>query len=212
MVDAVVVEPRTRDSAIPSPMTNSEEQEAKFVEHLRLEASELKDCFTKYSFQAIAIAGTLIAVIARFQHDHRILGIAYVVPIVLLLSVCSIGTHKYASVNRLLGYELHLQRTAVLRPPSTAKYWKASWRHIGWEEAMRAWRIIAPTLIDCLYRVPPQCPELKRRIRPIDRLLTFLFPDRVRNGIKTPMGVVRHEKCARLEDESSSRGVDGSPR
>jgi len=25
-------------------------------------------------------------------------------------------------------------------------------------------------------------------------------------------GVVRHEKCARLEDESSSRGVDGSPR
>lgn len=113
------------------------DREEKFILDLRKEATELKDCFTKFSFQGLSIAvGTMIFIL-RFQHEYPLAGLAAILPIVLLLAVCSMGTHKYAGVNRLLGYELHLERTRVLCPQDN-KYWKPEWRMAGWEEAMRA--------------------------------------------------------------------------
>jgi hypothetical protein len=156
-----------------------------FIQALRKEAGELKDCFTRYSFQAMSIAVGALIIIVRFQFEHPLVGLACILPILLLLSVCSMGTHKYAAVNRLLGYELHMQRTRALKPYKT-EYWASEWRTIGWEEAMRAWRVVAPTLIDRICIIPPKSRLGARRWRQQwwKYLIWRVVPDRVRRRVK----------------------------
>lgn len=68
----------------------------------------------------------------------------------LLLLVTRIGNYKYSTANRNYAYELHLSRSLLYHslssPGNTNRI-----LHIGWEEAMFAWRIVQATLFNALY-------------------------------------------------------------
>ncbi len=125
--------------------------EKDLVKTLREEAYDVKDCFTKMSFQTLAVATVLLGLIVRFQGDVPFAGLAVVPLIVLLLAVVRIGLHKYETANRLYGYELHMHRRVRLRD-SQNKGWKSHMRNIGWEEAFYAWRVVQPVIYIHLYR------------------------------------------------------------
>jgi len=124
--------------------------ERALIAQLRTEASELKDCFVRYSFQALSVSALGLGVIARLQQDTPYMGLTAIPIIILLLVVARMGTYKYQSANRLYGYELHLHRVARLKSPA-AGGWRRSMREIGWEEAMRAWRVVQATMFEQLY-------------------------------------------------------------
>ena len=127
------------------------EREEAFVEHLRKESQILKECVTKYSFAGIAVAAGLVAAIVRMQIGQPEYGVASVVVLAFMFAVANIAVYKYGSSNRCAGYELHLQRTRSLRDnPQSA--WKRYMRSVGWEEAMRAWRIIQATVFVNTYK------------------------------------------------------------
>ena len=65
----------------------------------------------------------------------------------------------------MYGYELHLFRTRQL-PDSKGNGWKSEMRLIGWEEAMRAWRIVQVTVFRALYETRRFFPKrLKKEVR-----------------------------------------------
>jgi hypothetical protein len=160
---------------------NERERETEdLIERIRREASEVKDCFTRFSFQAIAFAGPALALIAglalKITPDGAtapemaefgglvIVALATAAVISLLLAVARIGTYKYGTANRNLGYELHLERT---RPESPVKAkgnenqdaskiiaWCDMYRAVGWEEALFAWRIVQATVFDFVHKSP----------------------------------------------------------
>ena len=145
------------------------------IRYLRREAYAVRDCFTRYSIQVLTASGAIMVVIAKFESDDHILGLLGFIPCVLLLAVLAMGMHKYATSNRLLGYELHLQRTAHYRERDG---WHSLMRRVGWEEAMRAWRIVQPTLYERIYR--PTGRVGKRlwiiSIRPADQEMPSVSP------------------------------------
>jgi len=125
--------------------------EQELIRRIRDEAAEVRDCFTRYSFQGVALVTFFMGFVFRFTDPNSIeVCLVGVFPIILLQTIASIGTHKYSTANRLLGFELHLQRTnrLVASPKSD---WKRTMRILGWEEAMRAWRIVQPTMFQFLY-------------------------------------------------------------
>lgn len=132
-------------------------EERELVSRLRAEATEVKECFTRYSFQAFALAAAAMGIVIPLQVTYPVVGFASVGAVILLLTIADIGCYKLATVNRILGYELHLERTRWL-VDSTGDGWKRYMRTIGWEEAMRAWRIVQATAREELYG-PAQHPE-----------------------------------------------------
>lgn len=129
-------------------MKTQTEHEEKLVEYLRKEAGELKDCFTQFSFQAIAVSSVALGVLSKFQPDYPLLGLASVCVILLALSVARIGVYKYTGANRVHGYELYLDRARRTRE---SEGWRDAYRNIGWEEALRAWRTVQPTVFRVYY-------------------------------------------------------------
>jgi len=123
-------------------------EDARTVGYLRAEAYAVRDCFTRYSLQILAVTGAILVAIARFQGEMSLIGLMAIFPILLLFHVLIMGVHKYGTSNRLLGYELHLQRTAHY---SKRDRCHELFKTVGWEEAMRAWRIIQPSLWNCIY-------------------------------------------------------------
>jgi hypothetical protein len=122
----------------------------RLIENLREEANSVKECFTKISFQTIALSSVVLGLIIRFQGEFPHIAIATVFITTLLLSVARIGTFKYGTANRHFGYELHLHRSLFFSDIDS-NGWKSYMRDIGWEEAMRSWRVIQPTLFVKLY-------------------------------------------------------------
>jgi len=113
---------------------------------LRQEANNVKDCFTKFSFQAIAISGIVLGAMANLQPQQPFVGLAGILVMVIVLTVCKIGNYKYATANRHFGYELFIslmEKGKLLGLPKNYQ--------ISWEEALRAWRIIQATIFDELY-------------------------------------------------------------
>ena len=133
----------------PDGMLTEEERE--LIKGLRKEAYEVKDCFTRFSFQALALSAAGLGLIVRFQDHYPLLGFAAVPIIVLLMTVVGIGQHKYETANRLYGYELHVHRRARLKD-SRKGGWKSHMRRIGWEEAFYAWRVVQPMIYWHLYK------------------------------------------------------------
>ena len=127
------------------------------VSYLRAEAYHVRDCFTRYSLQILAVTGAILVAIARFQEFVPVVGFMALFPIVLLFHVLIMGVHKYGTSNRLLGYELHLERTAHY---SKRDRCHELFKTVGWEEAMRAWRIIQPSLWNRIYE--PSIPTSDR--------------------------------------------------
>lgn len=147
----------------------NDERESRFISELTAEARELKDCFARYSFQGVGLSAAVLAIIARYQQEMPYVGLAAFPVIVMLIALARMGTHKYTSVNRITGYELHLQRTRSLKDDPNA-YWRSNMRDLGWEEAMRAWRIVQTTVYQCLYetnewKLEELKPELRKRLK-----------------------------------------------
>lgn len=127
------------------------ELESELISDLRQEVRELKDCFARYSFQGVGLSAAVLAIISRYQQEFPYVGLSAIPVVVMLIALARMGAHKYTSVNRNCGYELHLQRTRRL-PDSGENVWKKEWRDLGWEEAMRAWRIVQATVYRYVYK------------------------------------------------------------
>src|ERR1700692_4606196 len=147
------------------------------IGYLRQEAYAVRDCFTKYSVETtIAVGGALIA-IAKFQVDVPYVGLMAIFPILLVFHVASMGIHKYGTSNRLLAYELHLHRTShdIDRDPCHEMM-----KTVGWEEAMRAWRVIETNVWSKIYEPTDGIP---RKLYPI-KIQKSVFRE-VEDGIAT---------------------------
>ena len=66
------------------------DREQKLIELLRDEATDVKNCFTQYSFQALAIATAALGFMVRYQHDYPYIALLSV-PIVILLLAVTLG-------------------------------------------------------------------------------------------------------------------------
>jgi hypothetical protein len=139
------------------PLTDYEKN---LIDYLRTEADQVKDCFTQFSFQVVAVAAVALGLIARFQPNFPLLGLASVSVVLMALSVGRIGVHKYTTANRIHGYELYLDR--VRRLGSTSG-WKNEYTDVGWEEVLRAWRTVQPTLFRLYYEWGRNIPNTPRR-------------------------------------------------
>jgi hypothetical protein len=133
----------------PNPNTLEPELDALRVE-LREEAAQLKECFTKYAFQTVAISAALLGLIVRYLWEIPQVGLAAIAPAMISLACCRLGTFKYAAANRCLGYELHLFRTRSV-PESLQGRWNPDMRWMGWEEGLRAWRVVQTTIFANVY-------------------------------------------------------------
>src|SRR5882672_8474459 len=111
------------------------------IKYLRNEAYSVRDCFTRYAIHTLAASGAISVAIAKFQADNYYFGFLAFFPVIMIFHILAMGTHKYATSNRLLGYELHIQRTARYISRDNCH---EMMRKVGWEEAMRAWRVIQP--------------------------------------------------------------------
>lgn len=134
-------------------------REIDVIDAIRSEASGAKQCFTQYSFQSLAIASTVLGI--SLGAMGRVPGAAYapLPAIALLMAVSRMSIFKYATANRNCGYELHLARTerlnyAFLRGEKPR--WRSEMRELAWEEAVRAWRVVQPTLFRAIYRTPEE--------------------------------------------------------
>ena len=132
------------------------------ITHLRGEAHDVKDCFTKFSFQALAISTAAIGLIIRFQHDSNWVSLSALSVIILVMVVAKIGNHKYNTANRNLGFILYLERMESLKKekPEVIIYPHNS-DYVPWEEAMRAWRIVQATTFGKVYSVGRIHPNKK---------------------------------------------------
>lgn len=137
------------------------DSEAELVRRLRIEADSLKECFTRFSFQAIAFSAIVFGLLDKTETPESYLVVASAFVITMLLAVARVGTYKYGNSNLVHGYELHLEQTQNLT--DTSDGWKSFMRNVGWEEARRAWRIVQPTVFRHLYYYNALVPNLLRR-------------------------------------------------
>lgn len=124
----------------------------KILADLRSEVATQKACITQYALQGLAFAGVMWGLALRKDLMGDGLGIYLCGSLVVftLLVVLRMANHKYATVNRNLGYELHLHRIKdYARMGNMA--WALKMLEVGWEEAMCAWRVVQPTLFEHPY-------------------------------------------------------------
>lgn len=129
---------------------------ANLLEQIREEVRDVKGCFTNFTFQGAALAAVAAGFILSGLKDNQWLSLAAAPVIFVLMLVCRVGIFKYTTANRNLGYELHLDRLKAYErlgdPAITARVERL--RIIGWEEALRAWRVVQASVFAQLYSVP----------------------------------------------------------
>lgn len=122
------------------------------IEQLRKEANSVKDCFTSFSFQTITFGGVGLGLVANFQPTTPYVGLIGILVIILVLTVSRIGNHKYATANRHFGYELYLERVNRIESKyNLDKRLVQKLLDAGWEEIMRAWRIVQASVFQEIY-------------------------------------------------------------
>lgn len=140
------------------------------IQELRAEAGAVKDCFTRFLFQSITLAAIAFGFIVTRLDDPLVCLVAIPV-IMILMAVSRIGIFKYDTANRNYGYELHLERlnTWIERSnhigdrTNTAKL--EAIRHLGWEEACRAWRVVQSSVFRQVYTTPQNAGLLRKSWR-----------------------------------------------
>ncbi len=125
-------------------------EETELIKRLRAEASEVKDCATKYCFQALALSTVALGAILPLLDKFPLAGFAAVPLVIFLLATIHISFHKFETANRLYGYELHVCRRARLE--NSPNGWNSRMRRIGWEEAFYAWRVVQPFIYRDIYQ------------------------------------------------------------
>ena len=141
--------------AYPPERIEASQVERATLDSLRREADLLKDCAVRHVFQAVTMSVTALAAIIAYQASERgdtSIGLASVPIILLLVIVTRTAVHKFESAHRNLSYQLHLERTAYQVAPGGRSGWNSSMRSVGWEEAMRAWRVVQPTVFSHIHR------------------------------------------------------------
>jgi hypothetical protein len=139
-------------------------KEADLIKQLREEAKDVKGCFTTYSMQALVFSSLVLTAIFGTMEKVPLIVLSGIPVIILLMIICRVGIYKYATANRLYGYELHLARTrhfGQLRDGDNRVIWKEDYRKIRWEEAQRAWRVVQT----CLFRKIYETPEINMFLR-----------------------------------------------
>lgn len=139
------------------------------LQHLRDEARSVRSCFTQYAFQGIAFAAAVLGAELVALQSVPLASLASIPLIFLLLRISRLGLHKFATANRQYGYQLHLERTAdhVWQFPNDGQvHWTNDMRNLGWEEALRAWRIVQPKIFKAVYVTPEQPKPLIDDFRP----------------------------------------------
>ena len=129
------------------------------IDQLRKEASDVKSCFTNFSFQALAFSAAAFGVIIGFMDKgvNNIIVLAVIPVILFLMVVCRIGIFKYSSANRHNGYELHLARLNYLYKTSNSEDEKKAIENLKetrWEEAVKAWRVVQTRIFKTIYKTP----------------------------------------------------------
>ena len=127
------------------------------IQDIRAETTTQKECITRYTFQSLLLTGALWAFAFKFDTGPRDYVFATcgmvcctIVSCVMFM-VSRMANHKYHTVNRNLGYELHLHRLKDYFLKEHSDKWSAMMLDIGWEEAMCAARVVQATLFNNLY-------------------------------------------------------------
>jgi hypothetical protein len=140
------------------------------IRDIRGEATTQKECITRYTFQALAIAGILWTFTLKVDAGQQSLVseadgmICCTLVAFLMFMVSRMANHKYHTVNRNLGYELHLNRIKDYFPNEGPEKWSVKMLDVGWEEAMCAARVVQATLFNHIYT--DKDIVLPKRIRP----------------------------------------------
>ncbi|NOS99518.1 MAG: hypothetical protein HOP29_02705 [Phycisphaerales bacterium] len=114
---------------------------------MREEASDVRSCFRTLATQAMGFAaGAVLGMLAGLEKVPDIAWAALIVMMVII-AVQRVGIHKFTTANRILGYELHLERLDKVDYNRLANV-------LGWEEALRAWRIVQATVFQQIYMTP----------------------------------------------------------
>jgi hypothetical protein len=117
---------------------------------LRKEADALKQCFTNFSFQALVFSAAVLGILVQYADGRPKLKLSALLVVLLIFAVARIGIHKYATANRIYGFQLFAERLSGMTEANREGLTDAT-LDVGWEEAMRAWRIIQPTVFNALY-------------------------------------------------------------
>jgi len=167
-------------------------EEDELIQALRKEAYDVKQCFTQYSFQGISLVLATLSLSVQFNEKPLLAGLIGIPLTLVLILIAQIGTHKMHTANRLNGYELHIQRIRRYCM-SGAPGWRNRMRDIGWEEALRAWRIVQPTVFEYLYvygnlRHRPRASGGRPFLRRIREFFLFWTVDRLRKSYMNSRG------------------------
>ncbi len=130
---------------------------------LRKEADALKQCFTNFSFQALVFSAAVLGILVQYADRRPELKLSATLVAILIFAVARIGIHKYATANRIYGFQLFAERLSGMTEAKRASLTDAT-LDVGWEEAMRAWRIVQPTVFNALYttgRLAWNCPTAR---------------------------------------------------
>jgi hypothetical protein len=121
------------------------------VTWVRSEASDVKDCFTQFSFQAMAFSATIVGIIFGTMEKLPLVVLSAIPVVFLLMVVCRIGIHKYTTCNRSYGYQLYLEQSKITNFKLVNQKIHNDMKNIGWEESLRAWRIVQPAIFQEIY-------------------------------------------------------------
>lgn len=172
---------------------NFEDNEAELLKHLRKEAYDIKQCFTTYTFQGLAIVAPTLGVVFKYLKEDPAIGFVGIPLVLLLIAIASIGAHKYSNANRIAGFDLYLQRVSRY-PTAGCPGWHPHMRSMGWEEGLRAWRIFQATVFEFIYvhgnlqDALPQ-PHFQRRMRKMFRgVVLFWRVDRLKEPLVASSG------------------------
>lgn len=145
-----------------------------YVVILRHEALSVKACATDMLFKGLTFSAALLGLSAAALYNFPAVALVAIPISYLLGAVARIILHKYATANRILGYELHLARSSAIdtatadqnaacgdaaEQPPTAQHGTERWLpwmrdEISWEEALKAWRVVQATCFERLYEPP----------------------------------------------------------
>jgi hypothetical protein len=188
----------------------SSEVEWKFVQQLREEANNVKDCFNKFSFASLTFSSAVFSLIVSIMEKNCAVVLAAIPVVALLNIVCRIGIYKYSTANRNFGYELHLARWNMFITENSVDEKFNNLNTIRWEEALRAWRVIQTTIMRSLYNVPENSGFKSVILRPLN-VFSSLRPDLYRTNKNARKRINKYKKSILTKDIAERQKIDDYP-
>ncbi|HWC61486.1 MAG TPA: hypothetical protein VHC44_17470, partial [Verrucomicrobiae bacterium] len=121
------------------------------ISAIREEVASQKECLTRYCIQGIAFVGIVWGLVFKLDGFGWPFYFCNTLLIFLLLVIVRMANHKYSTINRNLGYELHLNRLKDYAGVGNPD-WARKMMDVNWEEAMCAWRFVQPSIFEKIYQ------------------------------------------------------------